>query len=490
MNLHSSTTRKPTVLSKRISLAGLGAVAAVAALILSPDSAHAGAAELKALTKALTEANTTPATATPAQLAAAVKAVIAGNPKLKPGVVAGEALKTPASGTFGAGDEIAAALIEAVGGSPDSTTRAKLVGDAAKTATTSKNATPQQVPSFSKSILNNQTEAFAAAEFARASKNAVGAILGGFASTLAPGQQAVLADTALHNTKLAGAATEIARFVGSTVAFDQTDEFALALSVGSPKLLTKIAPGVAAAAPENAGEITRQILNTTSTDLKTSFQKGSALYAKVVSAVADIEQISVIGAVISDVIGNNVAGPNGKPLVSLNSAVALTKTLAKAIISKPTVNLVNSTSGTNKGDEIAEVAAYVVGGIIGNTGLTSNAKVTSKLIVSIVKAAVTGGKATKKQVPAAANYIADIAGSVALTIAQAKQNNLLDGTIADAIQAELVKQAKAIGGKANSAAVSAALALGASNSAEALAKLENGFDLGALVDPETDNKTF
>lgn len=478
------------MLSKRISLAGLGAVAAAAALILSPDSAHAGAAESKALIKALTAAGTTPTTATPAQLADAVKAVIAGNPKLKPGVVAGEALKTSASTTFGAGDEIAAALIEAVGGSPDSTTRAKLVGDAAKTATTSKGATPQQVPSFSKSILTSQTEAFAAAEFARASKNAVGAILGGFASTLAAGQQAGLADTALHNTKLAGAATEIARFVGSTVAADQADEFALALSVGSPKLLTKIAPGVVAAAPESAGDVTRQILNSTSTDLKTSFQKGAALYAKVVSAVADIEHISEVGAVISAAIGNNVNGPNGKPLVSLNSAVALTKTLAKAIISKPTVAGVNSTSATNKGDEIAEVAAYVVGGIIGNTGLTKNAKTTSKLIVSIVKAAVSGGKATKKQTPAAANYIADIAGSVALTIAKAQADNLIDATLAGAIQAELVKQANSIGGKANGAAVSAALALGASNSAEALAKLENGRDLGALIDPETDNKTF
>ncbi len=471
----------------------LSGMIAAATLLLSTEGAQAGAAELKALTAQLASAGVTPATASAQQLADAVKAVINANTKFKPGVVAGEALKAPGSTSNSAGDEIAAAVLSANGVlATDRAAITKITADAAKTAGTSKGANVSQVASFSQATLNTNDEARSAAVLAIGSKSGAGAILGGRASELATDAlRQDLVNGAFTDKKLQGAATDISREVARTVS--DTDQFAKNIATTTQKLAGKIALGVASADPQNAGAIVSELVNSPDAALQTIVLKGAASIVKSVSAVADIEQIVFIGKAYADKIGQNAVGTGTKPLLAATKAASLVKTLTKAILSKPIVGgTSNRNTVLNKADEIAEVAAYFANGIIGSTKITP--KTAPKLFLAIIKAAVAGGKASKKQTALDAKYISDIAGSVALTV----QNSGLSAETITAIRNFLLdsrgKQAKSIGGS-NAPAVISALTLGFSDSVEANTRLENGTlnsaaDLALLNDPETDIHNF
>lgn len=490
------------MLSKRISAVGFGAVAA-AALMFSAASADAGTAELKLLQAELAKINKKTSSTTPSELAsntelqAAVQAVIqanASNKKFKAGVFIGEALKTQAAVSSNAGDEIGKG-VEAALGTTLASSLIKLVGDAAKTAATGKGAVPFEISSFVAEVIdpaqpNAQTNVLSAARVAVASKTAVAEIIAGYASNPGTSTPTAIAVAALGDKKLAGAVTEIAREVAALPGVD-ADSFAVSLALVKTPNATKVATGVVASQPDEAGAVTDALLGNTS--LNPVVIKGMAGFAKAVGAVADIEQVSVVGALLANQIGLNAAGSK------FGVAAGLAKTLAAAILAKPTDGTA-ATTADNRADEIAEVAAYVVGGIVTNGKVT--AKNINATVLNIIKGAIAGSKTKSKTLApiaaqiAATNLIEDIAGSVANTL------NLTPFDT-DALKAFLTnpKTLKAIAGKdiALQGRVKTAIEAGLNGDLRfedgtfnelPLIPKNLGTLLTALVDPETDIRDF
>lgn len=458
---------------------------AIVLVTVGVSTASAGNRERKAVIANLGGA--TPENATPEQLAAAVKAAIAANPRSKPGVIAGEALKFPSAITRNAGDEIATAALEAINATTtDATTRTgrvQLTADAARTAGTSRGANINEVPAFSRVALDSDPEAVEAATAARASKVGAGAILGGRASEqTSDADRIALANSALATRQLAGAATEIGRFIAAQTT--DSDEFGLAISEANDKLASKIIIGVVAGDPDNAGEIVDKVTTSADATMVAFFAKASSVIAKNVGISADIEQVVLVGRALAGLANRTAA--NGKPLLAITRVASLTKILAAVIVLKGTNDAENAP--LNKADEIAETAAFVVGAIAGNAGL--NLKKAPKIIFAIIKGAVNGGK--NKKIPIPQSYIADIAGSVALTIA----NSSIPADVQTAIRQFLLdpkgKRAKQIGGASNAPAVTSALTAGFDNSANANTQFEDGtkLQLAQVTDPETDIRPF
>ncbi|RYD91209.1 MAG: hypothetical protein EOP50_14685, partial [Sphingobacteriales bacterium] len=298
--------------------------------------------------------------------------------------------------TNSAGDDIAQGVSEAFGAGLASVA-VKVVGDAAKTAATGKGAVPFQISPFVTGIFGpgSQSDVLAAAVLARSSKTAVGEIIAGHAVESA--NKTSLVTAALGDKKLAGAVTEISRSVGNLLTEGEIPGFVTAVAGVKSSNTTKVATGVVAAQPNQATAVTDALLGNAS--LNAVVMKGAAGYAKAVANVADIEQISSVGASLALQIGANAA--------KYKIAAGLTKTLVQAIIAKPATSTeLNAVSGSlsanNRVDEIGEVAAYVVGGILNNSSLPTSGKKFESTVLGIIKSAIAGTKTKNKALKAIA----------------------------------------------------------------------------------------
>ena len=464
--IHSIST--PNRLSKFRRFATLAAIGATS-LFLTAGSAFAGKNEVNALNAALSPQ--TIQTATGDQLAAAVVTVINGNALFKPGVVAGEALKGAGSNAPDAGGKIATATLPLPIVAAD---KIKFAAAAVKTTGTGTGTNVAQVPSFVQLIVDTDADAFAIATKVKAVTSGVGATIGGRALDLTTdAAKLALADAALKNSNLVASAQSISQFVGVTVA--DSDQFAHDLSVANVKQTLKIAPGVTAADPTNAGVIVTSIVNE---PLLVTVLKKAASLAKGVSKVADIEEVVHVGQAIGAKIGSGAV-----PISQVN---AIVKALVQGINAKPF-----AASGSNRldnhADEIGEIGAYFVNAISTNSAFTGTSaaagKKAGKLVVNLLKTIVKTSKS--KLAPTLQGLEApDVSGSVALTIKSLNLNT----TMAAAIKAALTnsKTAKKIGGAALAPSIAAAI-LEVYNAAGDVTKYENGtIPAGAVNDPETD----
>jgi len=497
---HPLRSQKPSILSRSIRFVGAGTLAA-AALVFSTESAQAGTKEeYNALIAELSQLGTNERDASAAQIQQAIEQILADPAltNLNTAELAGEALKLPAALAKDAGDEIWNAVQSKA---PTDAAKESLIGIAAKIAATGKTGSVTEVPAFVQAALNETQEGIAknAALLVRSSKAAVGAIIGGFAGEISnDANRATFVTSVLNDPKLAGAVIDIARF--SAAEADNAGAFVEDVAKSSEAVAKKaidIAEGAAAGAPLQAGLIVESLLNSTDTDL--AYLKAKAtLLAKDVVKVADIEQISRIG--------NAVAAQIGAGTIKATQAAGLAKTLAAAILAKGPndTNATNANRFENKADEIAEVAAFVVNGILGNTAFSDAKalKTAPKLIVAVIKGVISGAaKGTKKGNAIGTRFIADVAGSVALTIKN-------DTTLAENIKTEILRvlaDAKTIKSFAGKDAALATLVTNAINAGAAgksdidndpandAGELEDGnqfAQLGAVMDRETDIQNF
>lgn len=537
------------MLSGRISVAAFSAVAA-AAFMFSAGSAEAGPADLAAIKNDLLKQSPPlvisgkkkpgQQDATYADIMASVQRVIDAQLQVgvkKPlqiGNIIGEAMKTPqvTATPEDAGAELAQIAIAAIGATPTADVVQKLVAFAAKTSATSKGANVLHVPSFAAAILGDDasnTDTLAAALLASTSKTAVAAILEGRATGLgSDADKTALVTAAIGDKKLVNSVAEISKAIagqiGDSAAFAENVGVKL-VEVKKTSSILKVVPGIVAANAEDAGDITAELLriddsaNLAEVTLKSTVVKGISSYAKAVAAVADIEQISVVGSRLAQELGANSAG------AKVGVAAGLAKTLALAIFSKPTPEQAGASYDltdaqgaltiANRTDEIAEVAAYVAGGILGNTSLAAkNYKTLNATVMGIIKGAIAGSVNKKaKEVTAAfatdpgkalkEKMIVDIAASVSLTVKS--YLDTLDAAVSAPLITALEKyltstaSLKALAGKSltlkEDVTNAIKVALGTQADTDGiLAKLENGYtgrnDLASLVDPETDNKNF
>jgi len=185
-------------------------------------------------------------------------------------------------------------------------------------------------------------------------------------------------------------------------------------------------------------------------------------------------------------IAKREADKMGAGTVKLNNTNAgfLAGTMANAIIAKPTSITNPEVNQTNKGDEIAEVAAFIVDGMATATSKFQSTKVGGAATQTVIKQAL---KLAKKSADFIGSTIfRDVAGSVALTI----HNSL---AVSDKLESKIAKKligaSKALAGKKNKAAVKQGLQEGFLGDAAANSKYEDGnIDDLAVADPETDKR--
>lgn len=516
---------------------------------VTSTSAFAGANELKALNAYL--ATLPPAgqvnagNATSAALADAVifysTNVATNNPKkYSPAIIAGEALKASQNTDLGdvIGQKVKDTIVFPLNyGAAKAIDKATFATLTIKTAATGKGLTVAETPDFTAKLTLTDTEAKLVAAGVKASKVAVTAVLKGQSSNIATlaGKEA-FATNVLTDKTLTTVIKEATAGVASTVAAADAGAFTTFVLTNSDPLIVKnvlkVIPGIATGIPTEAGRILENAFNIpafASQNAKSPIVKGAATLAKDLSAIADIEQIEVIGQRIANQISTSVPGAPGKPNVpnlKLSTATAIVTTLAKAIAAKPYADT-GANSLVNKADELGELAAYFIGALKDSpeflatktTGTTTVAVNASKAVLAIYKAVFTGAKLTPGKAggfPTAtqiSGYYADLAeyvsGSIALTIKSLAANGL-NANIVTALQQALGLDnpaGTALGDK-NLKAIAAVLkipladiktALAAGNAASPDSpSYENGTQtgpgepggLGGLVDPETNARTL
>jgi hypothetical protein len=192
-------------------------------------------------------------------------------------------------------------------------------------------------------------------------------------------------------------------------------------------------------------------------------------------STTDIENVAGIGIPVATNIGSGVIK------LSTTNVNALVAGLAGAILGK-TLDPNNHVTIANKADEIGEVAAFVMQGLVGNAKV-QKAKDGKKYAVAVMKNALKAAIKPAAGIPLA--IISDVVGSVALTL----QN---DARITDAEQAKLqkslIKAAASIAGKKNKNVVKGALLAGFTAPAIPTPPFEDGniATLTTITDPETD----
>ena len=381
----------------------LGAIASVA-LFSATTPAFAGTKEADAVRLALPP-GVTFLTATGAQLSAAVTTAAGTKPK---GVFLGEALRN-ATQDVGAG--LAAGI-----------TDPKVAAAAIKTAGSGKTPNVTNVPNFSRQFTAGvKTATIALAELVTSTKAGVGAVLGGFASSL---PASVAGDTerlTLLNSsrKLLASVQQIAQFVGVS-AFNPVT-FASQGATADSKNAVKILTGVSAAKPTQAGAIVE--------GSKTLVASKAALFAKGVGAVVDIEQVQKVGVALASVVTKSsaliqVAGALGKAIAAKPTTTlgSLTNPAADGSATPSNVDYRNRLS--NKVDELGELAAYMLNaGKVANLADFADGKKASKfafgLISSIVKSAKLSAASAAKAgtpVPDLSAILSYVYGSVVLTL--------------------------------------------------------------------------
>jgi hypothetical protein len=469
------------------------ALATSVALLVSVDSAKAGQKEVDALTAAL--APKTPQNATGDEFAAAVKKASEANTKLKPYIIAGEALRLAGSSAPDVGQKIAAIAPQLPGFANFNTSvdnQTLFAGQAAKTAGTGKALNVTNVPQFVAALRQGGTtptlitdnEAIAIAKIAKASKVAVGAVLQGQATNNNDaGDVALLISAVSKAGGLSAAAQDAAR--GVSIATSNSPDLAeKAINGSATNLSIKLVAGAVGGKPQEAGAIVDRVLNLNGAATfgpgEAAARKGVASLAKAVGATADIEEIRRVATVI-------VAGDT---LSKISQVTSITKTLAKAIMAKP-LTATGPQSSINKKDELGELGAYVIGALITNgrfNGELANVKKTGSYILGIIKGiAAAKAKVVKKvpQGPSAESVAADVASSVAYTI----ENSALSTALKQTIKAYLLANSSKIAGKTAGPTVLAALNFAYGTDPTRIVKLENGL-IDLANDPETDTRNF
>jgi hypothetical protein len=333
------------------------------------------------------------------------------------------------------------------------------------------------VPDFAAVIVSSNEQAIQLSKLVLATKPGAGAVIGGRASELATvADQETLTNQALIKTAgITAATTDILKYVVMQVDRKPASDTAvftrdIAMGNGSANipLAAKIGTGGVAGDPTNGGNIVNTLLNEVSL---AKLKSGAASFIKSVAKVADIEEISRIAAAVGNQISVVSPTNSATTAIKVSAANGIVKSLAKAIIAKATTtnDIADVNSWDNKEDEVAEVAAYMVGKILnpltiqgtpgGKPQLTiKNAK--SK-IFAIVMSAVNATKGAKIAASAPTIYnetAVDVAGSVAETLSSLRFNNpTIASEFFDTIKAFLIQKAAVIGGKANAALVTAAI---------------------------------
>lgn len=462
-----------------------GALALLTTALLAP-LAQAGPAEIKLLNTQLnggvpTTANLI-ATATSAQLADAVIAVINANPKVNAGTIAGEALKGAGSNATDAGPQVANAVIAAFpGGSIPFGTKTlsfqAFAAQAIKTTSTGKGLTVAQVPGFTAPFVANDSETISLALLVKASKPAAGAVFNGRAAELNNDtEKQTLANLALGTTTLAAVVQEIAAGVSATVSDSVAFTTSLLTNPANLKNVLKIVPGIATGKPTDAGAVVDASFNVfVAQGTSSPIVKGAALLAKSVGAVADIEQVQRVGVAIADRIG-----AAGNQVVKYSQLNSIATTLAKAIVSKP-LAVTGPNRNANKVDELGELAAYMLNAVIVNTDFL---KAPEKNVVAFIKAIITGAKSTYG--PSVLDVTSYVVGSVAATIQNLPVNTPGRAGILATLQNPAT--AKTIGGTALAGIVTEAI----NNGIAGTGTFENGTDAatGAITDPETNTRNL
>jgi hypothetical protein len=514
------------------------ALVAAASLSFSAPYAHAGAAEVAALDTALTPSFQN---ATSQELYNAFVNVI-GQTKFasKAGVVLGEAMRL--AGSTDAGEFFANAILTDTNAAVVNARQNKnsLLALAAKTAATGKGLNVSQIPDLSagliSSLIESERDAFAtAAATASGSKPGAGAILGGRSSLLNDDTaKTSFANTSIQNKKLTSAAQDITRWIATTVG--DTANYAVAVANANAKLTLAVATGAGFGDPTNAGNIVHALFNqpglddTTgaatlpptvgpNADVLKALNAGAAKLATDISAGADIEEIQKIGNAFGQQIAKSSVKP-GKGDIALSKAAGIVKSLVQAVINKPYTDAFGVTIDVNKElnkrDEAAEVAAYVLGGLIGSPELSfgigdpKKAAAAANKAAATILALITNATSVKPKVvakvaqgPTADLFAADVAASVALTV----ETSSLDPLIKTAVKNLLLGKDKngnptlKTATKINKIAateiqtalnlVYAGNLLTTSGPNTGKPRFENGNSaVSAISDPETDSRPF
>jgi hypothetical protein len=478
-------------MKKRSSISILALGLAATGFLSSPD-AFAGAKENTAVLTQLSALGETYETATGSDIATAVAAAIAANPNLKPGVIAGEALKRAGAAALDAGTKVGQNL------AANAALAAKIntiAADAAVTATTGLDADGSLVPDFAQEIVADNVQATTIAILAaKKSKTAIGAIIGGRAQELADDSlRTELASSSIGNTKLAGGAQSIAQYVGNSLTLTSISiaDFASSVAENNLKLLTSIAPGAVASDPSKARAILDSLFS--GLTLTTAANNASKL-AKSMSLLAETEQVEQLAESFGAQVGANV--------IKSSSLNAMAKALIQGLVKRPTGSLPADTL-TNKMDEIGEVGAYLLAAAAASPDfdiLTKGKAKAASIVTGLLKSIILAAK-DKVNPSLQKSIAADVAGSIALTLnslnAKATPPFSTDifGQIAQAFTTQGAATAKKILGaklnKAVGADVTTALNDGITNAAGAAGKYEDGtitedVQVGQVIDPVTD----
>ncbi len=504
--------------------------AALAAVLMGgATSAFAGSGEAKALAQAAGLGTNTAllSSLSSSELLTAFQTVIA-TPKYSTAkevaIVAGEALKAAGPSATNAGTVFATAITNPANSTTFAAITPNLSGFAAlaaKTSGTGKGANELQIPDLTAGLFASlgagSDAAVMSAAIASKSKQGAGAILGGGAIIDGTDQKATdLANGALLVKTLAGSAQYIAQYIAAEV--NDSAAFAVNVAQGSDPLKFKfaisVAVGAAAGDSTNAGNILHSLLGekillpngTLGDPTVTSVQAGLiqkldksiTSVAKSMSAVADIEEVQKMGNAIGQQIASGA--------VKLSVANGIAKTLVSAVMNKPEIdvfgNVINRNGDSNKADEIAEVAAYLVSGFLGspdlNVKLIGTAKkdaTAAKDLLAIITTAVKVKPNKKIGGPLPDTFAADVAGSVALTVLNAPT-----GTGLGQIPQEIKDAFKALMQDPNTAkkidknvigTIQSVIAGVYNGDAGTIHSLEDGNSVaGAVSDPETDLHPF
>jgi hypothetical protein len=452
-----------------------------------------GLSPLRAGTKEITAINNelatlapgkTIQTATDAELTEAVRLAFidSANRKLKPELIAAEALKGAQTAT-NIGTQLATALVADLA-TPlaDTGLYAKIVdvkrfaGTASKAAATGTGPNATQIPTWASVFIaqaleaNRNADAIAIARFASGSPTAQGAIIGGRtlnndASIDDDDDLVILANNAIFN-KLSGAAQQIAQYVGDAADDPPTFTAKLVAAGTNTKYLAKIVTGVTTSNPTVASEILNQMFvpqglgDNTASPVYISTVKNSVTLAKNLGLVADIEEVSQLAQEFAKRIGVTM-DVNGKPKVvgikqsSLNS---LAKGLVTGLATRATPKgVMENVYRPNRLDEIGEVGGYLLAGIktlpVFTTNTKANLKGAPNLIIGLMKTIITASAKAYSETAAAANptksskwvvkdpnfqaiAAEDLAGTIALTLRALESS--LDPGIYSAIRTVLL----------------------------------------------------
>jgi hypothetical protein len=203
------------------------------------------------------------------------------------------------------------------------------------------------------------------------------------------------------------------------------------------------------------------------------------LAARTTMGAQDIESIAATVKSVADQFGTNSIKMSGKNVKSIASYAAD----AIAVKVPDPLNLNGPNRLANKTDEIAEAAALIINGMAGNAKFAKLGKA-KILTVTAMKGVLKN--ASKNALFTSSTLFRDVAGSVALTLAN---KPALDG-IQVKLAKYLNKKAKGIAGKINQVFIQTGFTAGFLSDTAANATYEDGaiVSLFLVVDPETDQR--